>query len=260
MIYMLSRRFCVLICLSLLLVSCASSPQPDTPARPIQIAIYTGPGAGDAGPPAVQRALASLDHVTTTLLTPDDFTTADLSAYDILVFPGGRGRAQGQALGEEGRANIKSYVHQGGHYIGICAGAYLATARFPDYLAIVKAYHHRPWQMGRGTVTIQLTEAGTDYFNQPATPIKVRYANGPMLAHEDGLIPNLDLPDYEVLATFTSAPPESHDLAPTLMPGQPAIIASTFGEGRIVLISPHPESSPELDWVLQTSVHNITTR
>jgi putative intracellular protease/amidase len=253
------RRLCLLLCFILIVPACTSAPPHDAAPAPLHIAIYTGPGAGDAGPPAVQRALASLDHVTTTLLTPDDYATADLTVYDILIFPGGRGRAQGQALGEAGRANIKRYVQRGGRYIGICAGAYLATARFPDYLAIVNAYHHRPWEMGRGQVTVTLTEAGVRYFNRPVTPFSVRYANGPMLTHENGLLPDLDMPDYETLATFTSSPPEGHELAPTVMPGQPAIIASTFGEGRIVLVSPHPESSPELDWVLQTIVHNMTT-
>ncbi len=49
-----------------------------------------------------------------------------LGDFHVLVFPGGSGSAQASAIGEGGLAAVRSFVSAGGHYIGTCAGAFLA--------------------------------------------------------------------------------------------------------------------------------------
>ncbi|WP_457553911.1 BPL-N domain-containing protein [Desulfobacula sp.] len=49
----------------------------------------------------------------------------DIKALDVLVVSGGDTFAVAKSLGKEGGRNIKSFVEQGGLYIGSCAGAYL---------------------------------------------------------------------------------------------------------------------------------------
>jgi len=48
--------------------------------------------------------------------------------YHILVVPGGSAAADSQALGSMGLDAIKCFVKQGGCYLGICAGAFLALS------------------------------------------------------------------------------------------------------------------------------------
>ena len=47
---------------------------------------------------------------------------------DIFVMPGGQDVPYDRALSGKGTELISSYVHQGGHYLGICAGAYFACS------------------------------------------------------------------------------------------------------------------------------------
>ena len=47
----------------------------------------------------------------------------------ILVMPGGRDKPYQEDLAGEGVEAIKEFVSGGGHYLGICAGAYFASDR-----------------------------------------------------------------------------------------------------------------------------------
>ncbi|NOX33018.1 MAG: type 1 glutamine amidotransferase-like domain-containing protein [Deltaproteobacteria bacterium] len=49
----------------------------------------------------------------------------DIKSLDVLVVSGGDTFAVAKSLGEKGGRNIRSFVEQGGIYIGSCAGAYL---------------------------------------------------------------------------------------------------------------------------------------
>lgn len=47
----------------------------------------------------------------------------------LLVFPGGRDIPYDRALRGKGCEKIREYIREGGHYLGICAGAYFAGER-----------------------------------------------------------------------------------------------------------------------------------
>lgn len=49
-----------------------------------------------------------------------------LEKADVFMMPGGRDIPYDRALSGKGCDILSSYVHQGGHYFGICAGAYFA--------------------------------------------------------------------------------------------------------------------------------------
>ena len=69
----------------------------------------------------------------------------------------------------------------------------------------------------------------------------VRYHNGPIVSPAN----HKGLPDYRVLAHFRSEV-SRHEVQAGTMVNTPAIIASEFGKGRVLCISPHPESSKSL--------------
>ena len=54
-----------------------------------------------------------------------------------------------RTLGDEGRTRVKNFVENGGGYVGICAGSYLACANYSWGLKILDAKTKSPkWQRG----------------------------------------------------------------------------------------------------------------
>lgn len=93
---------------------------------PIKVALYAGEGAGETVEHVV-RALVTDKRIAVTELGPDEVRAGRLAEFDVLIQPGGSGSGQAKALGEDGRAKIRSFVKDGGGYVGVCAGSYLAT-------------------------------------------------------------------------------------------------------------------------------------
>lgn len=62
--------------------------------------------------------------------------------YKFIFVNGGNSRSHGQSLGKQGLETIRSFVEKGGSYVGVCAGAFLASngydgqADYPYYLSI----------------------------------------------------------------------------------------------------------------------------
>ncbi len=61
------------------------------------------------------------------LIRSDDIRAGALSHYAMIFVPGGWASAKLRSLGEKGQAEIRSFVENGGSYLGICGGAGLAT-------------------------------------------------------------------------------------------------------------------------------------
>lgn len=219
----------------------------------LRVALYDDAGAGGGGVSTMTRLVTEMEHAAVRRVGASDIRDGVLEQFDVVVFPGGRGGRQGQELGREGRDAVRAFVERGGGYVGICAGAYLATCRLDSYLKMVRSYHHRPWQLGRGQVEIELTELGGEILGGDEARYEVRYANGPVFVHEDGLEPDLDLPGFDVLATYTRGV-ERDGERQRVMEGTPAIVAAPYGDGRVVLISPHPESGGETAWMATRAI------
>ncbi|MFO0026648.1 MAG: BPL-N domain-containing protein [Deltaproteobacteria bacterium] len=91
-----------------------------------EIAVLDAPGVG---PEALAAAIATIDASTTLrarVLTPAQVRAGGLASARAVLVTGGRGSRQGRALGEEGREAMRHFVREGGGYVGICAGSYLA--------------------------------------------------------------------------------------------------------------------------------------
>jgi predicted deacylase len=209
----------------------------------IRVALYDGPGTGGQGPPNLMKRLNNAPHSTITAVSPDEIQSGVLTNFDVVIFAGGGGRDQATALGEHGRAEVCKFVADGGGYVGICAGAYLATSGFSWSLGLVNASTVSPkWQRGKGTVKLELTDAGARILGNREGLFDCRYVNGPII--KAGTIQ--DLPPYETLASFRSELAENG--APAgLMVDSPAIFVSAFQKGRVVCISPHPEQTTGLE-------------
>ena len=217
----------------------------------IRVALYDDEGASHRTAAQIAHALSGLEGAVIRRLAAADVREGALDRFDVVIFGGGSGSGEARGLEKKGREAVREFVNRGGGYVGICAGAYLATSGYDWGLKILDAetVDRKHWKRGRGTVRIEAAEAGRVFFDAVIDPDRgeesvmwsIQYANGPLLGRAG--IPRL--PDFEVLARFRDELAENG--APKgVMIDTPAIVSGTFGKGRVICFSPHPEKTAAL--------------
>ena len=220
----------------------------------VRVGVYVDEGTG-ASKKDLFRVLNSLQNLTVSKLDADDIRTNQLSSVDVLIQPGGSGSKQGRTLGEDGRESIRNFVRRGGGFIGICGGAYLASADYAWSLNILdaKVLDRKHWARGHGDVKIGITDAGRALLKTDESQISILYWQGPLLAPANR--PEID--DYKIVATFDTEIAENG--APKgVMKGTTAIAIGTFGNGRVLCFSPHPEKTPGLEYFFQRAISHVS--
>src|SRR5687767_9260699 len=96
----------------------------------IRVALFDDAGATGKGVPRVLEILGKLPDVQVTKVKGTNIASGVLTNFDVVMFTGGSGSQQAKALGEGGREEVRRFVRNGGGYVGICAGAYLACSGF----------------------------------------------------------------------------------------------------------------------------------
>lgn len=248
---------------------------------PLRIALFDDSGVGGRGVPRLEAILGERG-VVTRRLDAVDIRHGALEQFDAAIFSGGSGSAQAASLGENGRQRVKGFVEAGRGYVGICAGAYLATAGYTWSLKIIDAktlHTGKEWRRGRGEVNIELTDAGRRVLsgengakrngddaqrndedaqrngdddaarNGDAGRVTVLYANGPIV----GPAARDDIPDYRPLAFFRTEIADN-GTPKGLMVNTPAILLGDYGRGRALIISPHPEQTESLESLVARAV------
>lgn len=222
----------------------------------IDIALYTGEGA-TSNRTKLLETLQMKPHVRVHDRSAEDIRRGKLAGMEIVLHPGGSGGGQGRALGEEGRQAVRKFVAAGGGYIGICAGAYLATCHYEWSLHILDAHvvDREHWARGTGTVDITLSNSAQAFFQTDKTEATVRYANGPLLAPAN----NEQIQDYDPLAVYKGEIAKNG--APMgVMPGTTAIARSDFEKGRVICFSCHPEGSEGMQFLLLEAIDWVATK
>lgn len=238
--------------------SAADAPATRPATRPtLRVAVYDDAGTTKKGVEAVEHCLTPETGYACKRVTAEQIRSGVLDRFDVLVQPGGTGGGQAKALAPEGRAKIKQFVDGGGGYLGICAGAYLASSDYEWSLHILnaKVVDRAHWARGIGTVQLKLSTEGCDRLAVAKEMIDCHYHQGPLLAPDS----KPDLPKYEPLATFASEIAQKG--APSgVMVGTTAAAASTFGKGRVIAISPHPEQTPGLEGMVRKAVDWVAAK
>jgi len=230
------------------------------------VGIYDAAGTGGSGVRRVADILEKTGRATVHHLGPTDMRDDVLARFDAVVFPGGSGSKQARAIGTEGRQAVQRFVKAGGGYIGICAGAYLCSAHYDWSLHLVDTACFNKtvdipgvgkksmWYRGSATtLPMELTEQGKAIFGDVPMRVQVRYHNGPIVSPKGK--PNL--PTYLPLAHFRGEQVRYEPQRGTLV-DTPAIVASRFGKGRVIAISPHPESTPTLHPIITGALRWVT--
>lgn len=218
--------------------------------RQLKVGVYAGPGTPKSSSDAVLKVLQPFPEISAVTLSGPDVGTLNLAAFDVLVFPGGSGSGQSKGIGEAGLKNVRQFVDNGGGYVGICAGAYLACSNFSWGLGILNAGTvSNKWRRGQGIVDTEMTGANPEILGSVKGLFKVRYNNGPVLKPGG----RTDLPAYTPLALFRTEM-ALNDTPAGVMVNSPAQAVATYGKGRVFVSSPHPEGTPGLENLIPRGV------
>jgi hypothetical protein len=236
---------------------------------PGEVAFYAGlnsvPFCSEPFPPLFE--LLGLEF---TEITDDDIRNKGLDRFECLIVPGGpdAGESYYAGLGDQGYDAIRHFVKSGGYYIGICAGAYLPLKRppgleFPVSLEIVEAWDPSGldyWRTGAGFVRLLFENNNPIAYGlaigEPST-LDMVYWEGPVFEcgsevkviarYDSFLAGGIDKPTWDIscnqkavdaITWYNPLTPARFDKH---MKGKPAIIESSYGDGTLLLFSPHPE-------------------
>ncbi len=222
-----------------------------TDQRPqFNIALLDDRGVAGKGIPSLLEIWGSQPDVTIHRVCGADIRSGCLTQFDLLCCSGGSGSRQSASLGDDGRDAVRQFVNQGGDYVGICAGSYLACSGFSWGLGILDAKtKSSKWARGHAELPLALTTDGQRILADGLASNSIIYHNGPIIEphHQP------DIPDFQVLATF-AAEVAKNNTPVGIMINSPAIVKSQFGSGDVVCISPHPEQSGPhgRQWVIDT--------
>ncbi len=220
------------------------------PHKQLRVALYKGPGTGGEGPPNLMARLNHAPESSITEVSPEEIRADVLGNFDVVIFAGGSGSKQAEALGEAGRAAVQKFVGNGGGYIGICGGSFLALSGYPWSLGIINAKTVSPkWQRGKATVKLELTPTGKPILGARPGLFDCLYHNGPIVKADD----KTNLPPFSTLAFFRTEIAE-HDSPAGVMVGAPAVFSGTYKHGQVICISPHPEQTKGLEDIVPHAV------
>ena len=232
-----------------------------TSSSELCVAIYDAGGVGRRGPRNLDRVFSTTKSILRRVGVAD-INDGVLAQFDMVVFPGGSGSKQAAALGKEGKDKVKEFIDSGGGYVGICAGAFLAASNYSWSLGIS---NHKTfcetidvpgigrksmWFRGDSApVTMELTDEGRSILGDFEGIFEVRYQNGPIMSP----MGRQGLGGFRSLAYFRS---EVYKYKPQegTMINTPAVIVGEYGKGRVLCISPHPESTDSLNQLVQNAV------
>jgi putative intracellular protease/amidase len=206
----------------------------------IRVAIYSGQGVTPGDDEQVKACLPKSKGFDVTLITAKEVGDGSLDKFDVLIHPGGSGSGQAKALGDDGRRRVRKFIERGGGFVGICAGAYLASAEYPWALKLLDArvIDDEHWARGVGKVTLRVPAEGQAALATDSASPEMHYENGPLL----GPAKQKNIPDFESLATFDTEI-RKNDAPKGIMKGTTAIARGQFGNGRVVCFSTHPEKT-----------------
>jgi hypothetical protein len=98
---------------------------------------------------------------------------------------------------------------------------------------------------------MERTEAGKRVLGDFPGLLDVPYTSGPVLSPAR----RRDLPEYVPLALYRREIWEYKPQRGTMI-DTPAIVAAQYGEGRVILFSPHPEMTEGLETLITRAVHS----
>ncbi len=165
-----------------------------------------------------------------------------LDSAELLLMPGGSCTFYHRQLDSVGNDKIRTFVHKGGSYLGMCAGAYYACAsvKWGEKYNEEKTIHEEGKlsffdAVAEGPID-ELYDKGDSYFKNVYAIVDLKLSNGSIIKTIYAGGPAFRISDsnnnYKTIASYCSSGVEL-----------PAIVKFKVEKGLVVLSSPHPEYS-----------------
>ncbi|MDW5416933.1 BPL-N domain-containing protein [Iodobacter sp. CM08] len=188
-----------------------------------KVLIYNGPGTCQGCPEAIGHVLKKAGF-NIQYIKPGQLTKRNFLKAAMYVQPGGSDDASEvmDALSENEIRNLKSFVFNGGKYLGICSGGYLAGQHIVDEDK-VKSF---------GLLPTTVYEEQEDAEPKIET---IRWKNKKLSVYfQSGPAFNLNhMPNADIWAIYKNT-------------GNGAALINNYGHGRVGVIGPHLEGTR--DW------------
>lgn len=241
----------LLVIITILISACEHKETGESNIQPtkIKVGVFNGNGASSVCVLETLEALKIDTGISGQAISASDIVSGKLSEFDAIIFPGGSGSKELNNLGKLGKDKIYDFVKEGKGVVGICAGAYLmmSTEDYPSMkISGFKHIDRKHYNRGRGLVEFELTEKGLEIFpelnNKKAF---LQYYDGPVMQRK-----KTSTSTYTELGKYvTDITPDNY--APAgVTPGQTFIFSEQIGQGQILVIAGHPESTPGMRWIV----------
>lgn len=182
------------------------------------------------------------------LLRSEDIRAGTLSRYAMIFVPGGWASAKLRTLGEKGQAEIRSFVENGGSYLGICGGAGLATESGIGLMPIQRKATQERIPSFSGPVRLSLVDH-VIWENVESSVFSAWWPSQFQVLHPDGvhILARYDeaeadafSADIKVVDGRAAGWPKLEErygiyLDPERLRGEPAVLAGRFGKGQVIL-------------------------
>ena len=193
-------------------------------SRPIAL-VYRGPaGCIDCSEPVANMLRTSAYHFDVRYVGPNEtlkLVPSSFQGVTLYAQPGGDTNTSRafKSLGKTGQDAIVSFVKNGGRYLGICQGAYLAGNYFTG-LSLLSPGNAKQYIKTKGALIKS---------EKPAVlPIKYGFKRFYMYFQDGAYLLPSGVPGEKILARYTN--------------GKVAALTRPVGLGRITVIGPHPEA------------------
>ena len=202
-----------------------------------KVAMYAGSGVGGNGVVECLRLVNESPELELHLVDAKGVQTGALDGMDMLLMPGGSSDREYKALGSNGVARLDAFLRNGGGYIGLCAGCAVVMDEKSRARMI-------PWKWSGATSgtlfpAIKINEQGAAALGIKAGTMPVRYHGGPLMWPSTNVFDGVNTEQW---ATF-DAEGSMKGRHKVKMYGAAAIVGGTYGKGKIVACTVHPEYS-----------------
>lgn len=244
-----------LLCLFVMTTCVNQSQQKSNSEEMIKVGIFDTNGDSPGCITDAYEALRIDPMIQPDIIGASTIMSDEIFNYDLILFPGGSGKAQTIKLGQLGMQRVKELVtEQGMGVMGICAGSYVLsqTEGYPSldlsgFQAIDIEHDHR----GHGLVKFSLTDEGKKLFPE-LTDNNIwysKYYEGPVLIE-----PEQALFKGQSLSTMLSDVHTVEGTPANMTNNRPFITATEAGKGKVVTFVGHPENTPGMRWMIPRMV------
>jgi glutamine amidotransferase-like uncharacterized protein len=225
--------------------------------KPLRFGVYVDCGARSIGAFRWVEIASLAENSTFVPIDAAAVRKGELKNVDILVMPGGNSVLEAKNLGAEGREKLKEFIRSGGGYMGTCAGCCLlmqSSKCHPNMLDII------PWTFGvcggKTEIVINFNKLAGSMAGIKPGKYGIRYAEGPV-PHPGKPVEGADI---KVIARYAGDINAVSTKDRSSFAGCPAGFAGTYGKGRIIVTTVHPEVDVQDHHIVRGMIRYLTGR